>query len=226
MKSTPPYLYGMIAATLLAGFFENAWEHINTWDSYLFLKINDSWGNGFFDAVFPWYRDQNTWIPFYLFLLVFSLINFGWRAWPWILFIVVTAALSDQISSNFVKNFFSRDRPCRDLLLQFYTHLRVGRCPSSGSFTSSHAVNHFAVATFLWLTLKQYIGKWGYLFFFWAATICYGQVYVGVHYPLDVIGGAILGALIGWGTATFFRRRIGLEPKEDPSASEPAAANT
>ena len=60
--------------------------------------------------------------------------------------------------------------------------------------------------------MRHYFKNWAYLFFVWAATICYGQVYVGIHYPLDVIGGAIFGSGIGIITASIFNRRIGLPP--------------
>jgi undecaprenyl-diphosphatase len=81
----------------------------------------------------------------------------------------------------------------------------------SGSFTSSHAANHFGLAMFSFLTLRPQIGKWAWLFFLWAAAIGYAQVYVGVHYPTDIIGGAVLGMLAGLLSGGFFQRRIRLE---------------
>jgi len=66
------------------------------------------------------------------------------------------------------------------------------------------------MAWFIYMTMKQYFKKWSYLFFIWAATIAYGQVYVGIHYPLDVLGGAIIGSFIGIMTASIFNRRVGL----------------
>jgi undecaprenyl-diphosphatase len=200
------YLYPMLLDTTNAGF----WAHVNAWDTWLFLQINREWTNGFLDQVFPWWRDANTWVPLYLFLLVFILLNFGWKAWPWILFVVLTATLTDQVSSQLFKDWFNRPRPCRDPLLMYQVRLLLNRCPSSASFTSSHAANHFGAACYLYFTLKPYIKKWGYLFFVWAATVSYGQVYVGVHYPLDILGGAVLGSLIGYGSASFFNRRIQL----------------
>jgi len=85
-------------------------------------------------------------------------------------------------------------------------------CPGSGSFTSSHATNHFGLATFIFFTMRTYFKNWAYLFFVWAAIISYGQVYVGIHYPLDVIGGAVLGWGIGLLTSFIFNNRIGLPP--------------
>jgi undecaprenyl-diphosphatase len=69
-------------------------------------------------------------------------------------------------------------------------------CGSNPSFTSSHALNHFAFAAFVVNSFKG-ISKWIYLLFVWAAIISYSQVYVGVHYPSDVIAGGLLGTLLG-----------------------------
>ncbi len=181
-------------------------------DRDLFLKINNSWTNSFLDGVFPWWRDATTWMPLYLFLLLFIFLNFGWKAWPWLLALIITVSLTDQLSSNLLKNWVNRPRPCNDELLRMHVNLLINRCPSSGSFPSSHAVNHFGVAVFFYMTLHKYLGKWSLLFFAWAATISYGQVYVGVHYPLDIIGGAIIGSIIGYLTASVFLRWIGMPP--------------
>ncbi len=81
-------------------------------------------------------------------------------------------------------------------------------CPSSSSFTSSHACNHFAMAFFIYRTLRQ-TSRWWSLVFPWAAMISYTQIYVGVHFPVDVICGALLGLLIGYGTSRLFRLSFG-----------------
>ena len=84
----------------------------------------------------------------------------------------------------------------------------VNYCPMSSSFTSSHACNHFAMACFVFFTLRQ-TGKWWIAIFIWAFLVSYAQVYVGVHYPVDVLGGALLGSLIGFGTSRIFRWQSG-----------------
>lgn len=186
------------------------WAHLNSWDQYLLLQINTEWTSPFLDNIFPWWREATTWVPLYFFLVFLLFWNFGWKAWPWMVGLILTVVITDQVSSTFLKNYFNRPRPCSDPVIGDYVRLLLNRCPSSGSFTSSHATNHFGVACFVFFTMKDYFKKWGYLLFFWAATICYGQLYVGVHYPLDVLGGALLGSLIGLATASFFNRRIGL----------------
>lgn len=192
-----------------ASVLDKVWHWINAIDRTLFFFINNTFTSSFLDTIFPIYREQNTWTPFYLFLFVLVVLNFGWKSVPWILFFIITVSLCDQVSSSFVKEFFGRVRPCRDPEINERVRLLVVYCPGSGSFTSSHAVNHFGMATFLVVTLGQYLHRWKGVLWFWAASIAYGQVYVGVHYPLDVIGGAALGMMIGYASASFFNRRVG-----------------
>lgn len=178
-------------------------------DQELFLLVNTVFTNSFLDAVFPWYREGNTWIPFYLFLIVFAILNFKRKAFPFILFAIVTIVLTDQISSSLVKPFFERPRPCRDPFLMNQIRMLLNGCSGGFSFTSSHATNHFGFAVYLLVTMGSLIGRWKYLLLFWAATIAYGQVYVGVHYPLDIFCGALLGAFIGWMTGYWHNRTSG-----------------
>ncbi len=185
-------------------------ETLNKWDTWLFLKINGQWTSDFWDHAFPFLRDKMVSFPLYLFLLLFVFINFGWKSWKWLLLVIVTVILSDQFSSTFVKYFFNRVRPCNDVSLQDQIRILVNYIPQSPSFTSSHAVNHFALGTYFYFTLKPYFGKWAYLFFLWAGIVGYGQIYVGVHYPGDVLGGAVVGLLIGLLTSTIFNKKIGM----------------
>ena len=195
----------LLDATENTGFLQT----LKAWDTWLFLKINNNWTNGVLDHVFPLWRDAIFWVPLYLFLIVFILLNFGGKAWPWIVTLVLTVIITDQ-GSNIIKELVGRPRPCNDPYLSQYVRLLLNRCPSSESFTSNHASNHFGAATVLYFTLKPYIKNWGYLFFAWAATIAYGQMYVGVHYPLDIISGTIFGCLIGAGMARIFNKFVGL----------------
>jgi len=180
------------------------------WDINLFYKINTVWTNSFLDENFPWWRDASTWYPVYLFLLVFILINFGWRAWTWILFIALNVTITDQLSSHIIKLWIHRLRPCQDAGMIGNVRMLLNHCSGGFSFPSSHATNHFGAAVFIFCTLKNYCGRWIYLFFFWAAAVSYGQVYVGVHYPTDVLGGAIIGSIIGYCVAFIFNKKVGL----------------
>ncbi|WP_143307863.1 phosphatase PAP2 family protein [Chitinophaga vietnamensis] len=181
-------------------------------DLRLFFHINGQWHNAWLDVLMPFLREPFVWAPLYLFLALFITINYGWRGFFWIVFFLVTFAISDQVSL-FLKESIGRVRPCRDPIVSHYARVLVVYCPMSGSFTSNHAANHFALATFCFLTLKSAFGRYAWLFFVWAASIAYAQVYVGVHYPLDVFGGAVLGLLVGLLSGSFFKRRIRLEPE-------------
>ena len=181
---------------------------LKNWDRWLFTKINQDWTTPFLDTLFPFWREAMTWIPLYLFLLIFVLINFGKKAWPWIIGLVLTVTFTDQISSHILKPLVDRPRPCHDVLLADHIRLLLNYCSDSRSFTSSHAANHFGVGIFIFCTLKSYFKNWSYLFLLWAATVSYGQIYIGVHYPLDVLGGAILGCGIGYLMAFFFNKKF------------------
>lgn len=187
-------------------FADNILSHLKDWDMQCFIKINVDWTGAFGDFLMPLMRDQRVWYPLYALLLIYVIVKFKWKAVPFILIGVVTVALSDIISSHFLKDFIGRIRPCHEEQLVGIMKLRVGYCPNSGSFTSSHAVNHFSLATFFYLVLRPYFKQWALLFFLWAGLIAYAQVYVGVHYPGDVLGGTVLGILIGIFTAYVFRR--------------------
>ncbi len=174
-----------------------------------FYKINKQWTNVFFDFIMPLLRESIIWVPLYLFLIVFAYKNFGKKGLYWVAAAAVTVIISNFISSDVLKPLYDMPRPCRDANLEPSAILRISRCPGSGGFTSSHATNHFALATFIFLTLKH-IATWAKWFFLWAFSICYAQVYVGVHYPIDVIGGAFVGICIAIFTAQIFNAVNGL----------------
>jgi membrane-associated phospholipid phosphatase len=184
--------------------------HIDTIDRKFFFFVNNDLANGFFDAVMPFIRESNLWVPLYLFMLVFAAINFGKRGWLWMVFVICTVALCDLVSSHLIKEFIFRTRPCQNPDLASRIRILVNYCPHSSSFTSSHATNHFGLAMFFVITLRPYTSAWINLFFAWAAIICFAQVYVGVHYPADVISGGILGCAIGYIIALFFNYYAGL----------------
>lgn len=183
---------------------------IEALDRRLFFVINSRWSNNFLDGVLPFLRESSIWLPLYLFLLVFVTLNFGKRGWLLALFAVCNGALTDLVSSRLIKEHIMRLRPCRDPDLAQLRFL-VNYCPQSSSFTSSHAANHFSAAVFLVMTLQPYTSKWIRLLFLWAAVISYAQVYVGVHYPLDVVCGGLIGSLVGYLVARLFNAYVGLQ---------------
>jgi membrane-associated phospholipid phosphatase len=185
-------------------------QKIIDFDRALFQFVNNHLHNGFLDWFMPLIRNQNTWMPLYLFMILFVLINFKKNGWKWILFGAATVFLSNYISSSIIKENFFRVRPCNDPTLAQQINFLIGYRPQSSSFTSSHATNHFAMASFFYFTLKQKIGNIVWLFILWAALICFAQVYVGVHFPLDVICGGFIGYLFGYLSAKSFNKRHSL----------------
>jgi membrane-associated phospholipid phosphatase len=181
--------------------------NILTADKHLFQYLNNNWHTSFGDWFLPLMRNSATWIPLYFFLLAFILLNGGKDKWWWLLFAIGTVLLSNYVSSNLIKHNVMRLRPCNDPSIRDSINFLIGYRPRSSSFTSSHATNHFAMAAFFFFTLKKYTGKISWLFFAWAGIIGTAQVYVGVHFPLDVACGTIIGFILGYLSATSFNKR-------------------
>ena len=185
-------------------------EKIKDFDYKLFSKINGEWHNSFFDVFFPFTRETFFWAPFYFFLLLFVIINFKKYGWLWALFLIINVIVSDYVSSTLIKENFFRLRPCHDPAIADHIRFLIKYCPVSSSFTSSHAANHFAAAMFICVTLKQKlrVSKWWALIFVWAFIPSYAQIYVGVHFPADIIGGIFAGLLSGYLLACLFNRVV------------------
>jgi membrane-associated phospholipid phosphatase len=187
----------------------NFWQKLVQWDQRLFEKINGDWANPFFDAVMPFLRHSLSWVPLYMFLLVFVLMNFKVKGIWWAVLFLSTVALTDMTGTYVFKHEFERLRPCSDP--DFFDHVRLllKHCAGGYGFISNHAANHFGMAVFFFVTFRHLLKKWVWVGLLWAASIAYAQVYVGVHYPLDVICGALLGLAFGITTGTFFNKRFG-----------------
>lgn len=196
---------------LLTGFLQT----IKEWDQAILFRINQVWQNEFFDALLPWFREASFWLPLYIFFVGFVFVNFGKRGFLWVLFFVLTIVICDQFSSTLIKHYFGRVRPCNDPFMLQFIKLRLSHCPGGFSFTSSHATNHFGIAMFIHLTLSPYLKRKTNWLFVWAFAICYAQMYVGVHYPIDILGGTMAGLLAGGITAYTFNRYVWLEKLPD-----------
>ncbi len=181
-------------------------------DITLFDFINQDLANPFLDAVLPIYREKTTWIPLYLLMLVLLYRAYGWKKTWWLLLaIAVTLAAADQLAASFLKPWIGRLRPCAEPSVADHARLLVG-CGGKFSFPSNHATNHFALATFLSLTwLRGQAVGWRLGILLWAASIALAQVYVGKHYPGDILAGALLGSGLAWLGVRMYRKWAGQE---------------
>jgi len=184
-------------------------EKLELLDQWLFIKINSELSNPLFDAVMPFMRTGMYWAPLYLFLGVFALLNFKSKGAWWILFFIATVALTDIGGTRIFKDYFDRDRPCADFDFSMHVRLLVNCVGKGNSFISNHAANHFGMAAFFFITFRKMLKKWAWISFLWAGLIAYAQVYVGIHYPLDVFAGALFGMMIGVVTGKLFNKRFG-----------------
>ena len=163
----------------------------------MFRFVNATMANPLFDVLLPFFREKWFWAPFYLFIGVFSWLNYKKKGWFIVLGLVASVGLADFSSSTLVKKNVQRLRPCNDPVLVESVVLRAP-CGSGYSFTSSHAANHFAAAVFL-IGIFGGLARWIMpAALAWAGAIAFSQVYVGVHFPGDIVCGALLGSMIGW----------------------------
>lgn len=169
----------------------DALRHI---DHAVFHFINGDLANPVFDILCPLLRNKLTWIPLYLFLAFCFYKQYGNNMLWIIAFVALTVLITDQLSSSVIKPYVHRLRPCNNTHIN--ARLLLSYCGGGYSFVSSHAANHFGMAIFLisFLRLKF---LYGVLLVLWAALVSFSQVYVGVHFPIDVIAGAMVGVLIG-----------------------------
>lgn len=171
-------------------------DFLTQFDQHWFHLINHDWSNSFFDWLMPWIRNPKTWIPFYVFILIFSVYRYRKMAILIIIMLAASVGTADVVCVRMIKTYVKRVRPCNDQTFEPTVVNRVP-CGTGLSFPSAHASDHFTIALFLCLVFKHN-GKWIWPFaILWAALICYAQVYVGVHYPVDVLAGAFFGTCVG-----------------------------
>ena len=182
-------------------------ESLYNFDVELFLRIHRDLSNSFFDWLLPLMRNRYFWSPLYLFIIIFCFREYRNRGWYIIGGILLTFALGDLISSRLIKPFVGRLRPCNDLTLADEIIHRVP-CGSGYSFPSVHATNHFGIAIFL---IMVFYPRWKPILplsLAWAFIISFSQIYVGVHYPIDTIGGAALGTAVGLITSKIYKKLL------------------
>ncbi len=188
-------------------------ETLNQLDTALFLWLNGHYAPAL-DPVMVWITERNSWFPFYALLIGWLGYRFRWQAVPLVLTLAVAVALSDQIASALLKPLTLRLRPCHVAALQPLIH-PVLPCGGQYGFASSHAANAFALATGIWLLLGNRFPwlRWAFL---WAALLAYSRIYVGAHYPLDVIAGAGIGVAMASVSVALYRKTPFSDPSDRP----------
>lgn len=172
-------------------------ETLELLDQDLFFYLN-SLHSEFMDPVMFQVSKTLSWLPVYLYVLFLMGRAYGWKTVVWLLAIAVAVTLSDQLTSGFMKPYFERYRPSRDPAFEDgLVHIVNDYRGGLYGFVSSHAANAFAVATVIYLALKGKQPRIG-LIFLVSGIIAYSRIYLGVHYPLDVIIGAGIGCFFGW----------------------------
>ena len=172
-------------------------DHI---DTRLFLAINEA-NSAFFDRFFSLFTNKEIWYPLYLLLIFLILQKYRIKGLWVVLFFVIMVVISDQLS-GLIKDLVHRYRPSHESSLVGKVNLPAGAGGLYG-FLSSHAANSFALAMLIGF-LSRSKRLWT-AFLLWALLTCYSRIYVGVHYPFDVVAGAVMGALIGWGMFVLLR---------------------
>ncbi|HYL81254.1 MAG TPA: phosphatase PAP2 family protein [Candidatus Acidoferrum sp.] len=162
---------------------------LQTADAWIFHLINRSLQNSLFDRLMPVLSTKEYLLLPALAVLLCLALRGGRREWLLLLVGVAAVALGDQ-GANLLKAIFHRTRPCH---LLPDVHLLAG-CSRSFSLPSNHASNMFAVAAVGWLALR----RWRWALPVLAAAVAYSRIYLGVHYPSDVIAGALWGVVAGW----------------------------
>ena len=164
-------------------------------DLSIFYFFNHTLSNGVFDKFFSIITSVNNWYIAYVILLLISFIKGGTKGKLAVLGIILLIVVTDQTGYKILKEFFERIRPC-NALSDVITPLG---CTGSYSFPSNHAVNNFAAAVFFYRLFPNL----KYPLFITASLVAISRVYLGLHYPSDILGGAIIGSAFGYLFAYF-----------------------
>lgn len=174
-------------------------------DKSLFLFLN-SLNSSFGDSLMWIISSKYTWIPLYVAILLWVILKYRMKSVWVVIFAVAAVALSDLVSVHLFKDVFCRLRPSQNP--EFVDQIHIVNNYKGGlyGFVSSHAANSFAIAVFTLLVIRK---KWyTYSIILWAIIVSYSRIYLGVHYPGDILGGAIVGILFGYVLFQIMKRYV------------------
>jgi undecaprenyl-diphosphatase len=164
-------------------------------DTNLFLWLNGH-NSPFWDKVMWFISGRNEWIPVYVLFAAYIIYRYRWQSIPVIIAIIVAVTLADQLAVHLFKDVFQRPRPTYNPAIQNLVHVVNDYRGGTFGFISNHAADTFVFATFLSFLFKNRYFTISILS--WAAIVSYSRIYLGVHYPGDVLGGMIFGSFLGW----------------------------
>jgi undecaprenyl-diphosphatase len=177
-------------------------NQLKEWDEQFLLFLNQ-FHSDWLDPVVLLVTKTQFWIPLYLILLFLIFKNYKREGFIIVAGIALTILLADQITSTIMKPFFLRLRPSHEPSLKGLVHIVNGYLGGQYGFASSHAANTTGVAFFIFLLFRNRY-RWIGLIFIWAFVMSYTRIYLGVHYPGDILVGALVGLGSGYAGHKFY----------------------
>jgi len=181
------------------------WEKLLQWDRDIFIYLN---GLGFesFDGFWSIITEIYTWIPLFLFFIYLLFKYYPKQEALLKVFSLIALVIFITLLTHWTKTMVARLRPNNDT--EINTFIRILKTPTDYSFFSGHASSSFAVTILIFLFLRKKF-KWSFLFFIWPFLFCLSRIYVGVHYPMDIFFGAMVGILSGQAFFYGYHRVLG-----------------
>lgn len=170
-------------------------EFLDHIDRNIFLFLNGL-HSPFWDPVMWWISGRYSWLPLYLLITGYLVYRYKWKVIVIMVLVTLLITLSDQGSVHMFKELFKRLRPCHNPEISQLVHIVRNHCGGMYGFVSSHASNSFAMASFTLLIIRN--KYYSVFIILWASLVSYSRIYLGVHYPGDILGGMILGVVLGY----------------------------